>query len=112
MLNSKKITIFAADINRNMDRIQDVYALEEQIYELVDGYLQEADCYTKTPVLAVWKRCGKLNVAVDVQANLKLTKTADVFAIADVLRPTEDGTAQEPDNDKIAEIASVWFDVR
>ena len=95
-----------------MDRIQDVYALEERIYELVDGYLQEADCYTEAPVLAVWKRCGKLNVAVDVQANLKLTKTADVFPIADVLRPTEDATAQEPDNDKIADIASVLFDVR
>ena len=34
-----------------------------------------------------------------VETNLKLTKTADVFPIADVLRPTEDGTAQEPDND-------------
>lgn len=95
-----------------MDRIQDVYALEEQIYEFVDGYLQEADCYATAPVLAVWKRCGKLNVAVDVITNLKLTKMADIFPIADVLRPTEDGTAQEPDSDKIAEIASVWFDVR
>ena len=95
-----------------MDRIQDVYALEEQIYELVDGYLQEADSYATAPVLAVWKRCGKLNVAVDVETNLKLTMTADVFQIADVLRTTEDGTAQEPDNDKIAEIASLWFDVR
>ena len=27
---------------------------------------------------------------------MKLTKTADVFPIADLLRPTEDGTAQEP----------------
>ena len=95
-----------------MDRIQDQYALEEQIYGLLEEYLQEADCYTTAPVLAVWKRCGKLNVAVDVETNLKLTKTADVFPVADVLRPTEDGTAQEPDNDKIAEIASVWFDVR
>ena len=94
-----------------MDRIQDIRALEEQIYGLLEEYLQEADCYQE-PVLAVWKRCGKLNVAVDEPANLKLTKTADVFPIADVLRPTEDGTAQEPDNDKIAEIASVWFDVR
>ena len=47
-----------------------------------------------------------------VETNLKLTKTADVFPVAEVLRPTEDGIAQEPDNDKIAEIASVWFDVR
>ena len=92
--------------------IRDQYALEEQIYGLLEEYLQEADCYATPPVLAVWKRCGKLNVAVDVETNLKLTKTADVFPIADVLRPTEDGTAQEPDNDKIAEIASVWFDVR
>lgn len=35
-----------------MDRIQDQYVLEERIYELVDGYLQEADCYQE-PVLAV-----------------------------------------------------------
>ena len=96
-----------------MDRIQDVYALEEQIYELVDGYLHEADCYATAPVLAVWKRCGKLNVAVDVETNLKLTKTADVFPIADVLRATEeDATMLEPDNDKIASIAAKWFDVR
>ena len=96
-----------------MDRIQDLHALEERIYELVDGYLQEADCYTTAPVLAVWKRCGKLNVAVDVETNLKLTKTADVFPIVDVLRPTEeDAAVMEPDNDKIAEIAAKWFDVR
>ena len=96
-----------------MDRIQDLHALEERIYELVDGYLQEADCYATAPVLAVWKRCGKLNVAVDEPANLKLTKTADVFPVAEVLRPTEeDAAVMEPDNDKIAEIASVWFDVR
>ena len=95
-----------------MDRIQDLHALEEQIYELVDNYLQEVDCYQE-PVLAVWKRCGKLNVAVDEPANLKLTKTADVFPVAEVLRPTEeDAAVLEPDNDKIAEIASVWFDVR
>jgi hypothetical protein len=43
---------------------------------------------------------------------MKLTKTVDVFPIADVLRPTEDGIAQEPDSDTIAEISSVWFDVR
>ena len=36
-----------------MDRIQDVHALEERIYELVDGYLQEVDCYATAPVLAV-----------------------------------------------------------
>ena len=47
-----------------------------------------------------------------VETNLKLTKTADVFPIADVLRPTEDGIAQESDNDKIAEIAAKWFEVR
>mgnify|MGYP006976619924 CR=1 FL=1 len=95
-----------------MDKIQDQYALEEQIYGLLEEYLQEADCYQE-PVLAVWKRCGKLNVAVDEPANLKLTKTADVFPVAEVLRPTEeDAAVMEPDNDKIAEIASVWFDVR
>ena len=27
---------------------------------------------------------------------MKLTKTVDVFPIADLLRPTEDGIAQEP----------------
>ena len=96
-----------------MDRIQDLHALEEQIYELLEEYLQEADCYATAPVLAVWKRCGKLNVAVDVETNLKLTKTADVFPVAEVLRPTEDAAAvMEPDNDKIAEIAAKWFDVR
>ena len=94
-------------------RIRDQYALEKRIYELVDGYLQEADCYATAPVLAVWKRCGKLNVAVDVENNLKLTKTADVFPVAEVLRPTEkDAAVMEPDNDKIAEIAAKWFDVR
>ncbi len=95
-----------------MDKIQDQYALEEKIYGLLEEYLQEADCY-KEPMLAVWKRCGKLNVAVDEHANLKLTKTADVFPLAEVLRPTEeDATMLEPDNDKIASIAAKWFDVR
>ena len=70
-----------------------------------EDYLKEADCYQE-PVLAVWKRCGKLNVAVDEPANLKLTKTADLFPVAEVLRPTEDAAVMEPDNYKIAEIAS------
>lgn len=40
-----------------------------------------------------------------VETNLKLTKTADVFPVAEVLRPTEeDATVMEPDNDKTAEI--------
>ena len=47
-----------------------------------------------------------------VKIKMKLTKTVDVFPIADLLRPTEDGIAQEPDSDTIAEISSVWFDVR
>ena len=84
-----------------MDKIQDQYALEEKIYGLLEEYLQEADC-NQDPMLAVWKRCGKLNVAVDERANLKLTKTADVFPLAEVLRPTEeDATMLEPDNDKM-----------
>ena len=95
-----------------MDRIQDQYALEEQIYGLLEDYIKEADCYQE-PVLAVWKRCGKLNVAVDEPANLNLPKTSDVFPVAEILRPMdEDAAILEPDNDKIAEIASVWFDVR
>lgn len=95
-----------------MDKIQDVYALEERIYGLLEDYLKEADCYQE-PVLAIWKRCGKLNVAVDEPTNLKLTKTADVFPVMEVLRSTEeDAVVMEPNNDKIAEIASVWFDVR
>ena len=46
-----------------MDRIQDVYALEERIYELADGYLQEADCYATAPVLATLKtaKCRDLS---------------------------------------------------
>lgn len=95
-----------------MDKIQDVYALEERIYGLLEDYLKEADCY-QDPVLAIWKRCGKLNVAVDEPTNLKLTKTADVFPVMEVIRSTEeDAAVMEPNNDKIAEIASVWFDVR
>lgn len=73
MLNSKKITIFAADINRNMDRIQDVYALEEQIYELVDG----CDC---EEILQLIKE-GKIDTTPLITHRFPLTRIAEAYEL-------------------------------
>ena len=94
-----------------MDRIQDVRALEAQIYETIEEYIEEVDCYNN-PYLAVWEENSIMNVVVDELDNLNI-ECADILPVEDMLRPTEeDESVLEPDYDKIADIASVWFDVR
>ena len=49
-----------------------------------------------------------------VKIKMKLTKTVDVFPIADLLRPTEDGTAQEPRQwqNRRDFLGVVWYEIR
>ena len=90
-----------------MSTIQDIHALEEKIYSVVEEYLSEQDCYNN-PVFAICRRCGKISVSINDPEKLKLTKTAETYPISDLIR-LSDNNEQEPDCDKINDIANNWL---
>ena len=90
-----------------MSTIQDIHALEEKIYSVVEEYLSEQDCYNN-PVFAIWRRCGKISISINDLEKLKLTKTAETYPISDLIR-TSETNEQEPDCDKINDIANNWL---
>ncbi|MBQ6038010.1 MAG: hypothetical protein IJL37_05035 [Bacteroidaceae bacterium] len=89
-----------------MSSIQDIHALEERIFDIVQQYL---DClYNEDDVFSISKRCGKLILKADASENIKVGKTTELYPLKDLVRNGEDGNL-ESDNDKISEIANSWL---
>lgn len=88
-----------------MSSIQDIHALEERIYDYVEEYL--GGNYGADDVLAISTRCGKVTLKADSRENIKIGKTTEVYPFSTLVRPSDNNT-QEPDNDKISDIANSW----
>lgn len=88
-----------------MSSIQDIHALEERIYDYVEDYL--GGNYAPDDVLAISARCGKVSLKADAKGNIKIGKTTEVYPFSTLVR-LGDNNAQEPDNDKISDIANSW----
>ena len=88
-----------------MSSIQDIHALEERIFDIVDGYVKGD--YNEDDVLAIGRRCGKITLKADAKENIKVGKTTELYPLKDLVRPGDDGKP-EPDNDKVSEIANKW----
>lgn len=88
-----------------MSSIQDIHALEERIFDIVDGFVNGD--YNEDDVLAIGRRCGKITLKADAKENIKVEKTTELYSLRDLVRPGDDGKP-EPDNDKISEIANMW----
>lgn len=89
-----------------MSSIQDIRALEERIFDIVQGYVNED--YNEDDVLAIGRRCGRITLNADAKENIKAGKTTEFYPLKDLVRPADNGTT-EPDNDKISEIANSWM---
>ena len=88
-----------------MSSIQDIHALEERIYDYVEEYL--GGNYAPDDVLAISTRCGKVSLKADARDHIKTGKTTEVYPFSTLMRLNEN--AQEPDNDRISDIANSWI---
>ena len=52
-----------------MSSIQDIRALELQITDIVDDYVEKR--YNEDDVIAIGRRCGKITVMADAKENFK-----------------------------------------
>ena len=89
-----------------MSSIQDIHAFEQRIYDIVQDYVDGN--YDTDDVLAVGKRCGKISMKADAKEAIKVGKSTELYPLKDLLRPSDDGN-QEPDVDKIPDIANSWL---
>ena len=89
-----------------MSSIQDTHALEERIYDYVVEFL--GGNYAPDDVLAICTRCGKISLNADTKDRIKIGKTTEVYPFSTLVR-FGDNNAQEPDNDKISDIANCWL---
>ena len=89
-----------------MASIQDIHALEQRIYDVVDDYIREA--YLPTDVLVIGQRCGKITLKADSREAIKVGKNTELYPLKGLVRTSDNGTP-EPDNDKISNIANSWL---
>ena len=85
---------------------QDIRALEERIYDVVQEYLDNSDAYTQ-PVLHVYLDQDDMLHKAEVDDNLTGSEDDGIYPIATLLRKGEDGV--EPDVDRISDIANSWI---
>ena len=89
-----------------MSTIQEIHALEDRIYDYVDDYI--GGSYNEDDVLAISIRCGKVSLKADAKEIIKIGKTTKIYPLSTLVRPGDDN-AQEPDGDKISDIANHWL---
>lgn len=89
-----------------MSSIQDIRALELQITDIVDDYVEQR--YNEDDVLAVNRRCGRITVKADAKEKIKVGKTTELYPLKDLVRIGDDGKT-ESDCDKISDIANSWL---
>lgn len=88
-----------------MSSIQEIHELEQRIYDIVQEFIDGN--YNENDVLAVGKRCGKITLKADAKEAIKAGKSTELYPLKYLLR-TGDDDNQEPDNDKISDIANSW----
>ena len=89
-----------------MSTIQDIQALEQKIFDIVEDYIKEL--YNEDDVLAIGRRCGRLTIKADAKDAIKVGKTTELYPLQDLVRKGDDGKP-EPDSDRISEIANSWL---
>ena len=89
-----------------MSNIQDIHALEQRIYDIVQDFVDGN--YNEGDVLAIGRRCGKITLKADAKEAIKVGKTTELHPLNELVR-TGDDNELEPDNDKISDIANSWL---
>lgn len=92
----------------HMATIQQIQALEERITEVVQEYIDSADCY-ENPWLQIKRQNGELTMDI-IQNGSKIdTCDLETYPMADLVCTEQDGTPSEPNYDEINEVANSWI---
>ena len=67
-----------------MSCIQDIRALELQITNVIDEYVDQR--YDEDDVLAIGRRCGAITIKADAKENIKTGKTTKMYSLSDLVR--------------------------
>ena len=87
-----------------MSTIQDIHALSEQIYAVIEDYIRGE--YDEDDMLGIYNHCGDVMVEAD-KANMLRNKTQiQLYALPKLTRKDEFGNTK-PDNDKIDQISNI-----
>ena len=89
-----------------MSTIQDIHVLEQNIYDLVQDYINGD--YNEDDVLAIDRRHGEITLTADAREALKTRKSTETYPLKELIR-AEEHVSLEPDGDKISEIANSWL---
>ena len=89
-----------------MSTIQDLRALELQITDIVDEYIDKY--YNDDDVLAIDLCEGKITLTADSKDKIKVSDSTEIYSLSDLVRLDDNGE-QESDCDKISEIANSWI---
>lgn len=89
-------------------RIQDIEDLENRIYEVVQEYIDNADCYDH-PMLKITRHPEGLVIDI-VECEEKIdTPDETTYSMFDLVCVEQDGTPVEPNIDEINEVANEWI---
>ncbi len=89
-----------------MSTIQDIHALNEQIYTIIAEYIRKE--YDEDDMLGIYHQCGEVIVEVDKAHRLQNNPQLQLYALPELTRKDEFGST-EPDNDKIDQISNSWL---
>ncbi len=89
-----------------MSSIQDIRALEQRIFDVVQDYVDNN--YNEDIVLAIGLRFGKVTLKAGARENIKIDKTTKLYKLKDLVWFGDDGKP-EPDGDMITAIAKKWI---
>ena len=89
-----------------MATIQDIQALESQIYDAVEEYLDAPESYNR-PTLHVFLDKDDMEYRAEMDDNLEGTEDDGIYPAEDLVREGCDGN--EPDIDRISDIANSWI---
>lgn len=89
-----------------MASIQDIQALEVQIYDAVQEYLDNPAGYEHA-TLHVYLGRDEMQYRAEMEDNLPGNEDDGVYAIETLIREGDDGL--EPDNDRASDIANSWI---
>lgn len=86
---------------------QDIRALEERIYEQVEEFLNNQEAYAM-PVLHVYLDQDDMTYKAAAEDGLHGTEDDGIYPMPELVRMGDDGK-QEPDIDKISDVANSWI---
>ncbi len=89
-----------------MATIQDIRALELNICEVVEEYLDTPDAYDN-PKLHVYLDNDRMEYRAELDEDISGSEDDGVYPIKELVREGEDGP--EVDNDRASDIANSWI---